>query len=143
MSSILNQASLAKERRRYHTRLLEGVLRINPKTGVPSNADKNSRASVLFAQGIAEQLKSESGQRLAGQTSGSEFETINKEFIENTFLQLSHIRPGHWGVTKIGNRNRMAIAEFEQYSHLVALLEETTQSRQTLLLYKNYSRTKN
>jgi len=130
MSIFLNQALMTQERRRYHSRLLEGVLSINPKTGVPSNADKDSRASVLFAQGIAEQLKSESGERLAGQTSGSEFETINKEFIENTFLQLNHIRPGHWSVVKIGNRNRMAIADFEQYAHLVALDEAAKQSKE-------------
>jgi len=31
------------------------------------------------------------------------------------------MRPGKWEIKRIGNRNRMAIAEFEQYEHLIAL----------------------
>ncbi|MFB5763996.1 NgoMIV family type II restriction endonuclease [Paenibacillus medicaginis] len=31
---------------------------------------------------------------MARQTSGSEFETVNAEFLRETFLQLGHIRPG-------------------------------------------------
>ncbi|MDL2291030.1 NgoMIV family type II restriction endonuclease [Desulfovibrio sp. OttesenSCG-928-F20] len=129
MKHTSKQALIAFERRKYHERLLEGVLSINAN-GIPSNADKDSRISVRIAQGIAEQLKSEVGERLAGQTSGSEFETINTEFLQNTFLKLQHIRPGHWDVRKIGNRNRMAIAEFEQYSHLVALDEAAKHSKE-------------
>lgn len=129
MKHTSEQALIAIERKKYHKRLLEGVLAIN-SNGIPSNADKDSRISVRIAQGIAEQLKSEVGERLAGQTSGSEFETINTEFLQNTFLKMQHIRPGHWDVRKIGNRNRMAIAEFEQYSHLVALDEAAKHSKE-------------
>lgn len=107
-------------RKNYHARLLQTVLTVNEK-GVPSNADKDSRLSVLIASGIAEILKFETGERLAGQTSGSEFETINADFLKDTFLKLGHIRPGSWEIKKIGNRNRRAIADFEQYAHLTAL----------------------
>lgn len=110
----------AKARKQYHARLLSSVLKVSEK-GIPSNADKDSKLSVKIALGIAGQLNSEFGERLAGQTSGSEFETINEEFLRETFLHLRHIRPGDWTIKKIGNRNRMAIAGFEQYSHLVVL----------------------
>lgn len=129
MSNQTEEALIAAERKKYHKRLLCGVLCTNT-CGVPSNADKDSRISVRIACGIAEQLQSEVGDRLAGQTSGSEFEAINAEFIRNTFLQLQHIRPGRWDVRKIGNRNRMAIAEFEQYAHLIALDEAAKQSKE-------------
>ncbi|NNV04110.1 NgoMIV family type II restriction endonuclease [Brevibacillus sp. MCWH] len=118
----MTNAIIAEARKKYHTSLLHSVLTINSQ-GVPSNADKDSKLSVRIAKGIAEILKSATGERLAGQTSGSEFETINAEFIRDTFLALNHIRPGSWEIKKIGNRNRMAIAGFEQYAHLTALDE--------------------
>lgn len=113
--SLLNEA-----RKHYHKSLLRSVLIIDAK-GIPSNADKSSNTSVRIAQGIAEQLSSKIGERLAGQTSGSEFETCNVNFLSETFPKLGHIRPGEWTITKIGNRNRLAIANYEQYSHLVDL----------------------
>jgi hypothetical protein len=115
-----SEALIAAARRQYHARLLGGVLTINA-AGVPSNADKDNGLSVRIASGIAEQLASETGERLAGQTSGSEFESSNEQFIKDTFCALDHIRPGNWRVVKIGNRNRLAIAGFEQYAHLIAL----------------------
>lgn len=110
----------AEARRRYHTALLNSVLIVDAR-GIPSNADKSSRTSVRVAQGIAARLQSEIGDRLAGQTSGSAFETCNTDFLRETFSQLGHIRPGQWEITRIGNRNRLAIANFEQYAHLIEL----------------------
>lgn len=116
----MTEAHIAQARKNYHADLLRSVLTIN-KNGVPTNADKDSKLSVRIAQGIAEQLESTTGERLAGQTSGSEFELINAQFLMNTFMRLEHMRPGKWEIKRIGNRNRMAIAEFEQYEHLIAL----------------------
>ena len=114
------KSELAVARKAYHARLLRSVLTVNDK-GVPSNADKDSRLSVGIASSIARQLESETGERLAGQTSGSEFESINAEYVRETFLKLGHIRPGEWEVKKISGRNRLTIASFEQYAHLHAL----------------------
>jgi NgoMIV restriction enzyme len=114
------KSELAVARKAYHARLLRGVLTVNDK-GVPSNADKDSRLSVKIASSIALQLESETGERLAGQTSGSEFESINAEYVRETFLKMGHIRPGDWEVKKISGRNRLTIASFEQYAHLNAL----------------------
>jgi len=116
----ISNAVIADARKAYHAALLGSILTIDSK-GVPSNADKSNRMSVAIALSIAEQLKSETRERLAGQTSGNEFESVNAEYIRQTFLELSHIRPGDWEVRKIGNRNRLAIAHFEQFAHLVAL----------------------
>lgn len=106
----------------FHASLLVNqILRIDDR-GVPSNADKDSPLSVRIAQGIAIQLKAESGfDRLAGQTSGSRFEEACTTFVDRTFLQLGTLRPGRWEVTRVGGRDRLAIAKYEQYSHLRAL----------------------
>ncbi len=111
---------IAVARKNYHVSLLKTLLTVN-KDNVPSNADKDSKLSVRIAQHIAEMLRSEAGERLAGQTSGNEFEVLNEGFLKETFLSLSHIRPGNWEIKRIGNRNRMAIAEYEQYAHLIEL----------------------
>lgn len=113
------EALIAEARKRYHSSLLH-LLTIDAK-GIPSNADSASKSSVAIASGIADLLRSETGERLAGQTSGSAFETCNADYLRDTFLALGHIRPGEWEIRKIGNRNRMAIAGFEQFAHLVAL----------------------
>lgn len=61
--------------------------------------------------------------RQAGQTSGSRFEDACAEFVRNTFNKLGHLRPGTWDVHKVGSRDRLAIAKYEQYAHLIALDE--------------------
>jgi NgoMIV restriction enzyme len=114
------KSQLLAARKKYHAELLRSVLTISQKD-VPSNADKDSQLSVRIALSIARQLESETGERLAGQTSGSKFESINADYVRETFLKMGHIRPGEWEITKIGGRDRLAIARFEQYAHLNAL----------------------
>lgn len=63
-------------RKRFHATLLSAVLQTSAN-GIPSNADKDSKLSVLFAKGILTLLGSETiGVRLSGQTSGKHFETV-------------------------------------------------------------------
>lgn len=114
-------ADFLEARKRFHAALLEATLTINA-AGVPSNADKDSKASIAIAKGIAELLKAETiGERIAGQTSGSQFEEICSNFVRETFLKLGHLRPGSWDVHQVGGRNRLEIARYEQYAHLIAL----------------------
>lgn len=111
----------AEARKKYHADLLQAVLRIDDK-GVPSNADKDNAVSVSIALGIANRLKSELvGARLAGQTSGNKFEEVCTDFVESTFSRLDHLRPGVWTIARVVGRNRLEIAKYEQYAHLVAL----------------------
>ncbi|WP_054996141.1 NgoMIV family type II restriction endonuclease [Pseudomonas ficuserectae] len=108
-------------RKDFHAALLKTTLTINDKN-VPSNADSSNRTSIAIARGIAEILKAETiAERLAGQTSGNQFEGLCADFVKDTFLHLGHLRPGNWDVHQVGGRNRLEIARYEQYTHLVAL----------------------
>lgn len=114
-------AQFSEARRKFHAILLKDLLTINSK-GVVSNADGSNRASIAIAGGIAELLKAETtAERMAGQTSGNQFEGICADFVRHTFLKLGHLRPGLWDVHQVTGRNRLEIAKYEQYSHLVAL----------------------
>lgn len=90
-----SQAYLAQARRDYHAALLaSGVLAVNDK-GIASNADSSQRSSIAYARHIATSLLVETvGERLAGQTSGGEFETATADFVRATFLRLGMLRPG-------------------------------------------------
>lgn len=119
---------LAHARRWFHRSLVEsGVLSVSPQ-GVPSNADKSQRSSIEFARGITASLGvASAAERLAGQTSGGEFEAACANFVRETFLQLSMLRPGNWEVHKVaGRKNIEHIAAYEQYSHLSDLDSATT-----------------
>lgn len=108
-------------RKAFHAALLKETLTIN-SDGVVSNADSSNTTSKAIAKGIAELLKAETvGERIAGQTSGNRFEGICASFVQQTFLKLGHLRPGTWDVHQVSGRNRLEIARYEQYAHLVAL----------------------
>jgi hypothetical protein len=114
-------AFFAEARRSFHAALLERVLLTN-ELGVPANADGGNKASVAIASGIRARLGSEvSGARLAGQMAGNLFEDISCKFLTETFPHLAHLRPGDWKIYQVTARNRLILAQFEQYAHLVAL----------------------
>ncbi|MDR1297900.1 MAG: NgoMIV family type II restriction endonuclease [Deltaproteobacteria bacterium] len=115
------EALLKSARRSYHKSLMSSILTMS-KDGVPSNADKASRLSIDIASGIMRRLgPSTVAGKVAGQTSGSEYETINMEFIKKTFLKMGHIRPGKWDIIRLGNTKKSGISEYEQYAHLYDL----------------------
>lgn len=114
-------AEFFEARKAFHAALLKTTLTTNA-AGVVSNADGSNTTSKAIAKGIAELLKAETiGERIAGQTSGNQFEGICADFVKDTFLKLGHLRPGSWDVHQVIGRNRLEIAKYEQYSHLVAL----------------------
>jgi hypothetical protein len=116
------EATFTTARREFHNGLFARVLTVD-SSGVPSNADKHNVLSVRLAQSIVAQLSSKTSVdvRVAGQTSGSEFEQLCAAFLESTFLKLQHLRPGKWAVEQVKGHNRLKIAEFAQYAHLVDL----------------------
>lgn len=121
-------AHFAEARQAFHTALLASILTIDGR-GIVSNADGSSKPSRNIANGIAEQLATATkGERCAGQTSGNKFEGICAEFVKATFLTLGHLRPGNWDVRQVTGRNRLEIAAYEQYAHLVALDEAAKSS---------------
>jgi NgoMIV restriction enzyme. len=114
-------AEFAEARKAFHAALLQTTLTIN-SAGIVSNADGNNATSRVIAKGIADLLKAETiGERIAGQTSGNQFESICAAFVRETFLKLKHLRPGSWSVHHVSGRNRLEIAKYEQYAHLIAL----------------------
>lgn len=114
-------AVLPQARSAFHAALLNSVLTVDAN-GVASNADKANKASVEIARGIIQRIGVHTdASRLAGQSSGHQFEGICAEFIRATFSALGHMRPGNWTITKGVGGGRMGIARFEQYSHLEAL----------------------
>ncbi len=117
----MTDCQFAVERKRFHAELLRETLTIN-SMGIVSNADSGNTASKVIAKGIAELLKADTrGERIAGQTSGNQFEGICKSFISRTFSRLTHLRPGRWDIFQVSSRNRLEIARYEQYAHLIAL----------------------
>ncbi len=118
---MMTSVEFAKARKAFHSDLLKSTLTIS-KTGVASNADVSSAASREIAMGIANLLNAKTiADKKAGQTSGKQFEEICTTFVQKTFLKLGHLRPGTWNISQVSSRNRMEIASYEQYAHLVAL----------------------
>lgn len=117
------EALFTEARKSFHAALLGSVLNVDA-AGIPTNADKANRASIAIAKGIIGKIGKHSGsERMAGQSSGNQFEEICAEYISSTFNALGHLRPGKWTVSKGVGGGRMGIARFEQYSHLDALAE--------------------
>jgi hypothetical protein len=122
-------ALLVESRKQFHQDILSNILTVN-EAGIASNADKDSKLSVLFAHGVAQKIGNQTiGERLPGQTSGNQFENICERFLQATFLSLGHLRPGNWQIQCVGNRNRSAINHYEQYAHLAVLEEAVSKNR--------------
>lgn len=114
-------AFLTECRKGFHKALLEKVLCVD-HDGIPSIADRHSRASTIISKEIVQSLGEHTKQtRLAGQMSGNVFEAVCAAFIEKTFKEFSHLRPGLWQIEHLAGNNRLAIAAFAQYKHLLAL----------------------
>ena len=125
-----SQSLFQRERKKFHQLLLENVLTIDAN-GIPSNADKDQKSSVLYAKSIADQLSAQTGERLSGQSSGNKFEQLVATYLNETFTKLFHLRPGKWEIYQVGSRNRDKIAEFTQYEHL-QLLSELSKNNKAL-----------
>ena len=118
---------LRAARKEFHKQVIGSVLTLNDK-GIPTNADSSQRTSVAIAREIASMLEAETGERLKGQTSGHKFEQLVADYVKNAFGHLAHLRPGKWDIFQVANRNRLKIAEYTQYEHLITLETATNQN---------------
>ena len=122
--------AFSRERASFHKTLLTRALGTNAD-GVPSIADKHSRASMEISAALLDSLgKRDSSERLSGQTAGNVFERACTEFLSATFQSLGHLRPGQWNVEHLGGNRGAAIADYEQYRHLYALKEAASKNRE-------------
>jgi len=107
--------SIAQLRRAYHRNICARILA--EKKGVPNIADTGNKASIQIARGIIRRL----GYPLApqappGQRAGILFEQITRDFLQQAFDLLRHLRPGDWLFSV-----NQSISEFDQYEHLADL----------------------
>jgi hypothetical protein len=111
-------------RREYHRQILGQIPGIKPGTGVYSNADVGNVASRDIAAALAAELckntgAQPSGDPPTGQTAGTRFQVVTRDFLEAAFRLLQHLRPGRWTFTT--GPGTPEISYFEQYSHLLEL----------------------
>lgn len=104
-------------RSKYHDRICTEIIRISvSRKGerYPNFADVSSASSKEIAWSITKQLNCpENDRNIKGQSAGSLFEKVTKDFIEACFNRLLHLRPGEWSYT-----TNTAISTFSQYEHL-------------------------
>ena len=106
-------ALISKSRRFFHTQLLENLI-TKSNDGTLSIADSSSSSSKAIASSAVAQLGDIKIQKkLPGQQAGSLFEDLCRGFLEQTFLEMNHLRPGNFIVAKGGN-----ISNYKQYQHL-------------------------
>ena len=97
------------------------VLCVDSK-GVASNADSGQNASKEIALSMANSLGAPTiDAKLDGQSSGDRFEKTCADYVQRTFGLLSHLRPGAWSVLHVRSRDKLVIADYEQYAHLAEL----------------------
>ena len=122
-------------RQTFHRSLRGSPLCFVPDSGnqgqkIPSNADEANPTSVLIARAMAEAIGDVPNleRRVAPQTAGENFERHVCSFVEEAFKLLGHIRPGTWEVKKVDRRDRLALANNEQYAHLKTIDEYARQN---------------
>jgi hypothetical protein len=104
-------------RHEYHQSICLEIIRLRKtKDGesYPNFADSCSVSSKRIAVGIVERLGSPLGKGVVKeQAAGSKFEVATKDFLEKSFEQLHHLRPGSWKYAV-----KRDISHFDQYQHL-------------------------
>jgi hypothetical protein len=128
--------NLIELREQYHQRLCEEIIRVQPDEPDYLNfADKGNKASREIAWIISRKIGyTNQGNTLKGQTTGGRFETITRDYLQQCFRLLAHLRPGKWQY-KIGE----AISDFFQYEHLAKLEQLISKSDElTSALGKEY-----
>lgn len=104
-------------RQEYHRRICSEIIRItrsDRRGEYPNFADGSSVPSTQYAWGILSRISCERNfQSLDGQTAGTRFEQVTRDFVRDAFSYLRHIRPGEFEYSV-----HTEIARFAQYEHL-------------------------
>lgn len=124
-------------RQSYHQRVCNEIIgtRKDGEETYPNFADKKNISSKAIAWGIVNELKCTTGvSSISGQTAGSRFEIITKDYLEQAFDALRHLRPGQWYYS-----TGQPISAFDQYEHLIDLEEIVAQNHKLApILGKDY-----
>jgi hypothetical protein len=120
--------NISQLRQRYHQQICKNILRItreNKQREYPNFADGSSRPSIEHAWGVWKRMQcTDNGSSIKGQTAGRQFELITKDYLEEVFSLLQHIRPGKWEYSTNGE-----IESFDQYEHLSYIARVLTQDK--------------
>ena len=120
-------------RRSYHERICSEVIYLK-EGSIPNMADKGSKPSKEISINLLKLLPySISSTEISGQTAGKRFELITKNFLENVFVHLHHIRPGKWKFTTQSN-----ISDYFQYKHLDELAKIIKENKSLQTAFGDY-----
>jgi len=121
--------NIAELRTEYHRRICNDIiwLRESSKGDMsPNFADSASHSSKQIANHILKQFKfSISKKEVKEQTAGDLFEAYTKDFLEESFKLLLHLRPGNWVYTT----EHTEISRYDQYEHLASVCELIKQDK--------------
>ena len=107
--------SITQLRSAYHRHICEQVLSL--RNGIPNIADVGNKASVAISLELVNRLNYPLAPKApAGQTTGRLFEQLTRDFLQEAFGLLHHLRPGKWLFAI-----NQSTAKFEQYEHLANL----------------------
>lgn len=127
---------LDRARRLFHRSLIDDrVLVLNPSSGAPSNADKDSASSMRYARAVVDGIGGVPvADRAPGKGVGRNFERAVAAYLGSMFPALDAIRPGDWIVRRLGDGEEWAGFEdaseiFEQYEHLSSMREAIASNR--------------
>jgi hypothetical protein len=131
-------SAIFKQQRDLYHRNLAGEVLGYRKDGSITNADSKSDTSRAIAEQLAQiiaqrlQLKlktllDQKGYNISGQELGHRFAEITRDFLEQSFLQLEHARPGPW--TFSTSQAHVGIAGYEPYTHLARVQQFIEQLR--------------
>lgn len=120
-------SNITQLRQNYHQQLCADIIRVKRSRTVeyPNFADSSSKASIEISLGILDRLGCEVlDGKIKGQTTGGLFEKITKDFLQESFAVLDHLRPGRWGYFLNAN-----ISDFDQYEHLAYLSQLASEDK--------------
>ncbi len=104
-------------RRQYHQKICANILGSRTVGGPMSVADSSNRASTELAAGMAANMNQPlCSSPTTGQASGSNFTLYTKQFLQDAFTLLEHLRPGNWIFSM--SQASTGISVFDQYEHL-------------------------
>lgn len=104
-------------RAKYHRQVCAQIVRITKDENkeYPNFADSGNRISIAVAWDILRRIGCADffTEASKGQTSGGRFESLTRDYLQEAFELLRHVRPGQW-VYATGK----TISSFAQYAHL-------------------------
>lgn len=126
-------ATIEKLRQQYHKQICKQIIFTKPGNK-PSMADVDNKSSVELARGLMRRLQYPCLIKpITGQEAGNRLERISKDFLQNAFGLLEHLRPGMWHFSVHGS-----IADFDQYKHLSVLHQLAKKHKELMTALGDY-----